>query len=49
MTFVKLQYYIWIKRIREIRLMEFIDYRKNEVDDILDKGIRLAILWWPSS
>jgi len=35
MTFVKLQYYIWIKRIREIRLMEFIDYRKKAVDNIL--------------
>ncbi len=35
MTFLKLQYYIWIKHIREIRLMEFIDYRKNEVDKIL--------------
>jgi N-acetyl sugar amidotransferase len=39
MTFVKLQYYIWIKHIREIRLMEFIDYRKNEVDDILKKEL----------
>jgi N-acetyl sugar amidotransferase len=39
MTFVKLQYYIWIKKIREIRLMEFIDYRKNEVDDILIKEL----------
>jgi N-acetyl sugar amidotransferase len=37
MTFVKLQYYIWIKKIREIRLMEFIDYRKTEVDAILEK------------
>jgi N-acetyl sugar amidotransferase len=35
MTFMKLQYYIWIKRIREIRLMEFMDYRKSEVDKIL--------------
>jgi N-acetyl sugar amidotransferase len=35
MTLVKLQYYIWIKKIREIRLMEFIDYRKQEVDVIL--------------
>jgi N-acetyl sugar amidotransferase len=39
MTFAKLQYYIWVKRIREIRLMEFIDYRKNEVDAILTKEL----------
>lgn len=39
MTFIKLQYYIWVKRIREIRLMEFIDYRKNEVDYILKKEL----------
>jgi len=35
MTLVKLQYYIWVKRIRELRLMEFIDYQKNDVDKIL--------------
>jgi N-acetyl sugar amidotransferase len=39
MTFARLQYYIWIKRIREIRLMEFIDYRKKEVDNILTKEL----------
>jgi N-acetyl sugar amidotransferase len=39
MSFVRLQYYIWIKRIREIRLMEFIDYRKTEVDDILAREL----------
>jgi N-acetyl sugar amidotransferase len=39
MTLLKLQYYIWIKRIREIRLMEFIDYRKNEVDGILTEEL----------
>src|ERR1035437_2295336 len=39
MTFLKLQYYLWVKRIREIRLMEFIDYRKNEVDAILTKEL----------
>lgn len=39
MTFLKLQFYIWIKLIREIRLMEFIDYRKNEVDKILAKEL----------
>lgn len=39
MTFLKLQYYIWIKRIREVRLMEFIDYRKKDVDAILEKEL----------
>jgi len=39
MSFAKLQYYLWVKRIREIRLMEFIDYRKNEVDEILIKEL----------
>lgn len=39
MTFAKLQYYIWVRRIREIRLMEFIDYHKNEVDVILSKEL----------
>lgn len=39
MTFSKLQYYIWVRRIREVRLMEFIDYRKNEVDKILTKEL----------
>ncbi|MGE0090016.1 MAG: N-acetyl sugar amidotransferase [Bacteroidales bacterium] len=35
MSVLKLQYYIWIKQIREIRLMEFIDYKKTEVDKVL--------------
>jgi hypothetical protein len=39
MTFAKLQYYVWIKRIREIRLLEYFDYRKKDVDDILSKDI----------
>jgi N-acetyl sugar amidotransferase len=39
MSLLKLQYYIWMKQIREIRLMEFIDYRKNEVDEILMKEL----------
>jgi N-acetyl sugar amidotransferase len=39
MTFLKLQYYIWFERIREVRLMEFIDYQKNRVDDILAKEL----------
>jgi N-acetyl sugar amidotransferase len=32
MGVLKLQYYIWVKGIREIRLMEFIDYNKKSVD-----------------
>jgi N-acetyl sugar amidotransferase len=39
MTFLKLQYYIWIKKIREVRLMEYIDYRKKDVDAILEKEL----------
>lgn len=39
MTFLKLQYYIWFRRIREVRLMEFIDYRKKEVDEVLSKEL----------
>jgi N-acetyl sugar amidotransferase len=39
MTFLKLQYYIWVKRIRELRLMEFIDYKKTEVDEILTREL----------
>lgn len=39
MTFLKLQYYIWVKGIKEIRLMEFIDYRKKEVDKILKQEL----------
>jgi N-acetyl sugar amidotransferase len=32
MTFMKLQFYIWIRGIKEIRLMEHINYKKNGVD-----------------
>jgi len=35
MTFFKLQKYIWLKGIREVRLMEFIDYQKKKVDKTL--------------
>ena len=38
-NFFKLQYYIWIKGIREIRLLEFIDYNKNETDKLLKKEL----------
>ena len=39
MTLLKLQFYIWIKRIREIRLMEYIDYNKNKVDQVLKDSL----------
>jgi len=32
MSTFKLQYYIWLKHIREVRLMELIDYQKTKVD-----------------
>ncbi len=35
MTFFKLILYSFLKRIREVRLMEYIDYRKKDVDEIL--------------
>ena len=35
MTMLKLQYYIWFRGIREIRLMELIDYQKKKVDEVL--------------
>ena len=41
MTFLKLQFYIWIKRIKEVRLMEHIHYNKNEVDKEL-----IEVLGW---
>jgi N-acetyl sugar amidotransferase len=39
MTVTKLQYFIWIKGIREFRLMEFIDYNKKKVDEVLKKEL----------
>jgi hypothetical protein len=39
MTFLKLQYYIWIKGIKEIRLMEHMNYNKNSVDNELSKAL----------
>jgi len=35
MTLIKLVWFSFIKRIREVRLMEYIDYRKKDVDQIL--------------
>ena len=39
MTVAKLQYFIWLKGIREFRLMEFIDYNKKKVDVVLKKEL----------
>lgn len=39
MTLSELLYFIFLKRIKEIRLMEYIDYRKKEVDKILEKEL----------
>jgi N-acetyl sugar amidotransferase len=39
MTFLKLQYYIWIKGIKEIRLMEHMNYNKNSVDNELAEAL----------
>lgn len=35
MTITGLLYYLFAKRIKEVRLMELIDYKKNEVDETL--------------
>lgn len=39
MSVAKLQYFIWVKGVREFRLMEFIDYNKKKVDDVLKKEL----------
>jgi N-acetyl sugar amidotransferase len=39
MTFFKLIWYSFVKHIREVRLMEYIDYRKKDVDEILVKEL----------
>jgi len=39
MTLLKLQYAIWIKRIREFRLLEFQDYNKQQVDQVLTEEL----------
>ena len=35
MSLLNLQYYIWVKRIREFRILEYIDYNKQKVDQQL--------------
>ena len=39
MSFSELLYFIFIKGIKEVRLMEFIDYRKKQVDKILEQEL----------
>lgn len=34
-----LLYYIIIKRVKEVRLLEYVDYRRDEVDKILEKEL----------
>lgn len=36
MSLFELLYYVFVKRIKEVRLMEFIDYRKKDVDKVLE-------------
>lgn len=36
MSLLKLLYYIFIRRIRDVRLLELLEYNKNEVDKILE-------------
>ena len=39
MTVSELLYYLFAKQIKEVRLMELIDYKKNEVDQILQNEL----------
>lgn len=39
MSMAKLIYYVFAKRIKEVRLMEYIDYVKKEVDSVLEKEL----------
>lgn len=39
MTLFKLLYYIFVKRIKEKRILEYIEYRKSEVDSFLEKEL----------
>jgi N-acetyl sugar amidotransferase len=40
MSLAKLQYFIWLKGIREFRLMEYIDYNKKKVDHVLKEKLK---------
>ena len=37
MSLLELLYVVFVKRVKEVRLMEYIDYRKRDVDEILEK------------
>lgn len=37
MSFLELLHVVFVKRIKEVRLMEYIDYRKTDVDEVLEK------------
>jgi len=37
MSLFELLIYVFVKRIKEVRLMEYIDYRKKDVDEILER------------
>jgi len=39
MTLTRLQYFIWIRRIREVRILEYSEYNKSKVDGILKKEL----------
>lgn len=39
MTMLKLQYYIWLRGIREIRILEYVDYNKSKVDKELKEKV----------
>jgi len=39
MSLLRLQYFIWIKGIREFRLLEYMDYNKDKVDRVLKEEL----------
>jgi N-acetyl sugar amidotransferase len=39
MSLLNLQYYLWVKKIREFRILEYINYNKKEVDQILESEL----------
>lgn len=39
MSLMNLQYYLWVKKIREFRILEYIDYNKKQVDSLLESEL----------
>jgi N-acetyl sugar amidotransferase len=39
MSMMQLQYFVWVKGIRDLRLMEFIDYNKKKVDEVIKREL----------